>query len=242
MVAVVLALSMSSPSHALDRGDFGAFMRSLNKKSYGYTVVNDPTGRAPASKVERFEVRPGDCSRNRGWDDCKKDRERSELSERRKSTGHGQEKWYGWSIYVPKDWTNVWPTKVALGQFHQAKSHPIWMFQNSNGGLFLDQQISGRSDRYYALLSAAQLRGNWNRIEVHAKWSRNENGFFRVYVNGTKKVDYSGRTMTASAVYFKYGVYRSYMSRYKNQTGSSTVPGQIAYYANVKRARNRNGL
>jgi len=43
--------------------------------------------------VERFEVRPGDCFVNLGWDDCAKERERSELSERNKTTMHAVAFW-----------------------------------------------------------------------------------------------------------------------------------------------------
>lgn len=54
---------------ALDRGTFGPFVLSLNDTRHGYQVVRDPTGAAPSKQVERFEVRPGDCNRNGGWDD-----------------------------------------------------------------------------------------------------------------------------------------------------------------------------
>jgi hypothetical protein len=227
---------------AIDRGKFGPFMRSLNDTKHGYQVVRDPTGLAPAKRVERFEVRPGDCARNGGWDDCAKDRERSELSEQRKNTKAGDEVWYGWSIYVPPDWKNVWPTKTALGQFHQKGSHVIWMFQNDKGGLLLDQQVEGRTTKKYPLLSARELRGRWNRIEVHVKWSTKADGFFHVYVNGARKVAFQGKTMTARNVYFKYGVYRSFLSRYKQASGANEVPGQTAYFANVRKAKSRDGL
>jgi hypothetical protein len=217
-------------------------MRSLNDTKHGYQVVRDPTGLAPAKRVERFEVRPGDCARNGGWDDCAKDRERSELSEQRKNTKAGDEVWYGWSIYVPPDWKNVWPTKTALGQFHQKGSHVIWMFQNDKGGLLLDQQVEGRTTKKYPLLSARELRGRWNRIEVHVKWSTKADGFFHVYVNGARKVAFQGKTMTARNVYFKYGVYRSFLSRYKQASGANEVPGQTAYFANVRKAKSRDGL
>jgi hypothetical protein len=29
---------------------------------------------------------------------------------------------------LPKDFINVHPTKVALGQFHQEKGHVVWMY------------------------------------------------------------------------------------------------------------------
>ncbi len=242
LLAMCFAVTACETVPSVDRGAFGAFQRSLNTRSYGYTVVADPTGTAPAPRVERFEVRPGDCSRNEGWDDCAKDRERSELSEAVKATGPGQEWWYGWSLYVPDGYVNVYPTKVALGQFHQDKSHPVWMFQNAQGGYHLDDQVFGSTRRYYELIPESDLRGKWHRIEVHAKWSRGQDGFFRVWADGKHKVDVAGPTMTAQAVYFKYGLYRSFLSRYKTAKSADAVPAQTVYYANVKRSRTREGL
>ena len=236
---VVLGLSACQ---TVNRGSFGSFMRSLNNTSHGYAVIEDPTGSAPTKLVERFEVRPGDCSSNSGWSDCANDRERSELSEQHKSWTLGTTNWYGWSFYVPEDYINIYPTKVALGQFHQERSHPVWMFQNSSGGYHLDDQVFGSTRRYYELIDETDLRGKWHRIEVHAKWSKEDDGFFKVWVNGEQKVDYSGQTMTATKTYFKYGVYRSFMSRYKNANANKVVPGQIVYYANVRRASSRENL
>jgi hypothetical protein len=68
-------------------------MRSLNNATHGYRQVVDPTAKAPSAMVERFEVRPGDCFVNLGWDDCAKERERSELSERNKTTMHAVAFW-----------------------------------------------------------------------------------------------------------------------------------------------------
>ena len=224
-----------------DYGDFGPFMRSLNNTSYGYQVIPDITDSASTKLIEKFEVRPGDCYWNKGWNDCKKDRERSELSEQKKTTPVGSEAWYGWSIYFPADYPNVFPTKVALGQFHQAYSHPVWMFQNGPGGYHLDDHISG-TKKQYSLISEADLRGRWHTIEVYARWEKDNSGAFQVWVNGEQKVDYRGPTMDADIVYFKYGVYRSFLSRYKKAQKVNALPPQTVYYSNVKRGKNRASL
>ncbi len=241
-VGALVALFVSSGCQTVDRGSYGPFERSLNTTSYGYQTIKDPTGNAPTPLVERFEVQPGDCGADSGWSDCKNDRERSELSEKGNRNRVGSTYWYGWSLYVPDDYVNVYPTKVALAQFHQHKSHPVWMFQNSNGGYHLDDQVLGGTRTYHKLIDEKDLRGKWHRIEVQAKWSHDEDGFFRVWVNGEPKVDYAGQTMTATLAYFKYGIYRSFISRYKAATGSDHVPAQVVLYANVRRAQTRDGL
>lgn len=242
VVMTVSGLGALAADPTLDRGSFGTFVRSLNTTAYGYQVVEDPTGTAPTPTVERFEVRPGDCGADAGWSDCAHDRERSELSQKDSRHPAGSTYWYGWSMYVPADYINVFPTKVDLGQFHQDKSHPVWMFQNGDGGYSLDEQVRGRSGRQFKLIEDQGLRGTWHKIEVQAKWSRDADGVFKVWVNGVQKADYAGPTMSATATYFKYGVYRSFMSRYRNAKGVKDVPGQTVYYANVRRSDTREGL
>jgi hypothetical protein len=243
-IALGISLTAGLPGAcaSVDRGNFGPFERSLNTTSYGYSIIDDPTGKAPTRLVEKFTVKPGDCGAGSGWSDCHNDRERSELTEVNKSNYTGTEYWYGWSLYVPQDYPNVYPTKTALGQFHQDRAHPVWMFQNAAGGYHLDNQVDGYSKRYYKLIDQSNFRGKWHQIEVHARWTSNDDGFFRVWVNGDQKVDYQGKTLSVSRVYFKYGVYSSFMSRYKNAKNTDIVPGQTAYFTNVKRGKSREEL
>ena len=236
----------TNPS-AVNRGIFGKAKRSLNKSPHGYTVISDPTTNAPTKLVEVFEVRPGDCYKNpgvNGWDDCSHDRERSELTENNSGPNrHGSEFWYGWSIYFPENYINIYPTKTALGQFHQKDADPIWMFDNASrsGGYRVVGSVNLLKTKQ-KLISEEDLRGQWHKIEVHAKWSRSDTGVFQVWVNGDLKLDYKGKTMTAKEVYFKYGVYRSYMVNYKAENKTSEVPAQTVYFSNVKKGHTRENL
>lgn len=231
----------------LNKGSFGSFKRSLNTKSYGYKIIEDPTGSAPTPLVERFEVRHGDCGWSGGWSDCSNDRERSELSGT-KDNYSGSEYWYGWHIYIPPDWNNIYPTKTALGQFHQSGgSRPAFMFQNRDGGYWVDRNF-GNSYGDEKIIKKEDFIGKWNKIEIHAKWNKKD-GFFIVYVNGEKKYDFKGTTKDEQAVYFKYGIYRSFMTRYLKGRyevvfgdAPKIVPTQIALYSNVKRSKAREGL
>lgn len=236
------AQAQQAVSPSLDKGNFGPFRRALNIQPHGYALISDPTGLAPIPKVERFEVRSGDCHFNAGWNDCENDRERSELSERTKESSRGQTSWYGWSFYVPPNWPDVWPTKTVLGQFHQNGSHPLWMFLNNKGGLVLDDQSSGRTKQLIPLISASDFKGRWHRIEIQATWANSRQGAFNVWVNDVPTVNYKGRTMTAKTVRFQYGVYRSFTSRFKAAQGLDAVPTQIAMFANVRKADSRAGL
>lgn len=237
---VFLALILTG-CQSIDRGNFGSFERSLNNKPYGYQVVDDPTGVAPTAKVERFEVRSGDCASDPGWSDCDNDRERSELSQQKPRENPGSSRWYGWSIYFPSDYITIAPTKVALGQFHQTDAPPVWMFQETLGGYFLDDQVPGYTRRYHELIPSKDLRGKWHRLEVNVLWTNKEDGFFKVWVNGEEKVNYAGPTMTKNDVYFKYGLYRTFVSRFEH-SHKKPIPTQVVYFSNIRRANSRDGL
>lgn len=227
----------------LDKGHF-FFTRSLNSKDYGYLTVEDPTGSAPSKIVERFEVKPGDCESERYWDtywsDCDNDRERSELCERGEKNWVGTTWWYSWYMYVPEGYINIYPTKTALGQFHQESGSPVFMFQNHKGGLYLDDLQ--RNPKYYILIKKKSFKGKWHKFVVNAHWSLNKDGYFKVWVNDELKVDIKNNTMTKAIAYFKYGIYRSFMSRYRKAKGKHDVPGQIVYYADIKKSKTREGL
>ena len=210
---------------------FEPLKRSLNNRPYGYKAIKDPTGSAPSEIVDKFEVRPGDCAVDVGWSDCANDRERSEL----KSAVVSGEMWAAWSIFLPADYPVIYPVKTALGQFHRRQGHVVWMFQNQQGGYYVDNQAFGFTTELKKILTDNQMRARWNHILVHVKWSHKNDGFFKVYVNGSDKASYSYSGATKSAnnqVYFKYGVYRSFMSR-----RSGPEPTQIVYYDDVIAAR-----
>jgi hypothetical protein len=246
---LILALStvlIGGCATKIDRGSFREGFRSLNNTPHGYQVISDPTGSAPTPYIEKFEVRHGDCGVIDSWSDCATWRERSEIH-----TGsdnyEGSEYWYGWSLYLPSDFPNLFPVMQTLGQFHQEgpSGCSSFLFEKNSRGLIIDRQFRCRAQDEVEILSDKELFGNWNKFEVHAKWSNKDDGYFDIYVNGELKYNWKGRTMNGSAVYMKYGVYRSFLSRYCSEhdcSGSKTVPTQIAYYANVKRAKTREGL
>jgi hypothetical protein len=179
----------------------------------------------------RFEVRAGDCSWSEGWSDCKKDRERHEL---KSSTFSNGEYWFNWSLYLPDDFPNIYPVKLALGQFHQKNGHPVWMFQNRDGGYTVDNQVLGETLDTKQVLTADEMRGKWSDILVHVNFTHKQEGFFRVYVNGETKPRYAwtGPTKTQGlSVYYKVGIYRSYMSRAKGPEAT-----QVVYFDDIAKS------
>lgn len=200
-------------------------------RHYGYTVVSKEDGHPVRSGDEsmRFEVRAGDCSQK----DCHRDRERHELKS--EATWYSGEEWYHWSLYLPKDYPNIYPVKVALGQFHQERGPVMWMFQNGPGGYWVDNQTIGSTLEKRRVLTDEEMRGRWTDVLVHARWTHEDDGFFRVYINGrTEPVyDWKGPTKEEGLeVYYKVGIYRSFMTR-----RPGPEPTQVVYYDDVNRGR-----
>jgi len=248
IISVLLISGCASNSiNKIDRGSFSQGNRVMNNKLHGYQVISDPTGSAPTPYVERFELRHGDCAVTDNWSDCATDRERSEIH-----TGsdnyEGSEYWYGWSLYLPSDTPYLYTVNQNFGQFHQEgnpRGCSSFLFEKSVYGFIIDRQVDCKAQQEVEILTEDQLIGKWNKFEINARWSNKDDGYFYIYVNGELKYSYKGRTMYGTVIYQKYGIYRGFLKRYcmvHKCTGSKEVPTQIAYYANVKRAKTREGL
>lgn len=209
-------------------------------KSYGYKVITDHDGINPrfGKQFIRFEVQPGDCGSNRGWDDCTTGRERHELSQTKAFQKHGDEFWYAWSIFVPKDVPFGFPAQVTMAQFHQRKNNVLWLFQWKQGGYVLSNQVPGNEveKETGVIIPTEEFQGKWHDILVHGKWSHNSNGFFRVYTNHALRYDYSGQTIAkGDQSFFKFGLYRSAVERYHLQKKTDKLPAQTVYFDEVHR-------
>lgn len=247
-IGMMVSSCVSSNSAGyINKGGLSGIRPSLMKnQSEQYQVIEDPTGTAPSHLVEKFTVRDGDCSRNANWSDCKNDRQRSELTSHNitRST-EGSSNWYRWWIYYPEDYPmdiSMSGVKICNVQFKEYQIlDPAWMFKQTPGGYGLaghaaDYDVLGN---YWNLIHVDDLKGKWHEITLHVKWSKT-NGFFRVWVNGKQKVDYYGRTMRTGSVYFKYGIYQTSVSRYKDYYGK--MPTQVVYYSRMSKSKNRETL
>ena len=189
-------------------------------KDYGMQVVDKKDGhpvRAGEQSV-RFEVRDGDCGKDPdGWSDCKGDRERHELSVAgKKDLMSKGEYWFSWSIYFPTDHQNLYPLSNNYGQFHQKKGEPVFMFKELRGGYSVVRTIGDVDYDERRLIRNDDMSGKWHDILINAKWSKKDDGFFKVWVNDKLKYDYKGPTKTKKYVYEKFGIYSTGVTRYKN--------------------------
>lgn len=151
--------------------------------------------------------------------------ERSEL-EMNKTT-IGSTYWYGWSIFIPSDWSDQdagfdilsqWPAyptsrKMSCGAVG------TYMTRNGSDVIFKLQHQGDSADidcNFYTLGKISQLRGQWVDFVMQAKWTGNKDGFLKLWMkvgNGSyaQKIDYKGRTFwndEGSAPYMKMGLYK----------------------------------
>jgi len=192
-----------------------------NFKDYGMQVVNKKDGHPvrAGEKSIRFEVRSGDCDKDRdgGWSDCKGDRERHELSGGKKADRmSGGEHWFSWSVYFPKDHKNLYPLSNNYGQFHQKDGPPVFMFKELTSGYTVVRTIGDNDYDERKLVDNKDMPGNWIDILINAKWTKKDDGFFKVWVNDELKYDYKGPTKTKQYVYQKFGIYSTGITRYLN--------------------------
>lgn len=211
----------------------------LNTASYSYMTAVAPEPIRYGDTSDRFEVRNGDCGSDGSWSDCSNDRERAEV----KGTNYGGgSHWYGWSIYVPDDYVNIYPTKTNLGQFYEHGKGPVFMFQNGGGGYSVDRQYRKHTYEYKKIIADEDLKGKWHDIVVNAVWSSDDNGKFQVWVDGVEQYSYTGRTTQGGSVRFVYGVYRSFISRYKTIKNTDVMPTQVVYFDEIRHGMSREDV
>ncbi|MCM2456485.1 hypothetical protein HGO37_13925 [Rhizobium sp. CG4] len=243
-VAIFVLASGFLPNTSV-AGGFSRFELQSAGNSYAYArSAPVPDG----SKAERFELRPGDCPKSTG--DCVADRERIERSEQMPASRVGSEYWYHFSVFVPSNWQKTGPLNTKLGQFHQkGKGKPPVLFQLTDQTYEFELSNPSRrqknpmkpvpSLRNIPLKQTSAMKGNWTSVLVHAKWSRQQDGFIHVWIDGKQKVNLSGPNVDRNdPVYFKYGIYRSFVSRYAGRP----YPALVAWFRDINRGKTRQSV
>lgn len=157
---------------------------------------------------------------------------------------------YGYSIKLADNFKTVHPTNTDLRQVHQKggpkgtagrlKSNPliIQIGAKHNSFYFGWHKLSGDANNMidrgidYNLAKISKIKGVWTDISFCFDY---KNKRMDAWVNGKKKVESleSPINFIPKSTYFKYGIYRSFVSRYKNIHGK--IPTQIVIYDEVHR-------
>jgi hypothetical protein len=198
--------------------------------SPGAVEIESNLVRAGHSAV-KITVRPRDMFE--AGKDGSADNERDELLEARRLVAKenvGYE--YSFSMYFPEDFPIV-PTRLVIAQWKQycpgglehasgpcSDDSPVLALRYIGGELRVTQDIDKKLVMLYR--EKGEFRGRWLDFRVQARFTPNNDGRVRVWLNGKPLVDYKGVTADEenaatgyaypSHFYFKMGLYRDLMA------------------------------
>ena len=221
-------------------------------KSHNFQFVNDSTKSRRGNQYQRFELREGDCFNLGNWDDCANDRQRVEFTANPFLPPKGNQ-CIAFSIMLDKSFETIEPSPTALAQIHQIggptgfmggfKSQPgILMFHAENGYYDFDWLYLHGSrtdikqlDLKFRLLPLDEMKGKWNDISFCLDFAKNN---MSLWVNGKRKFNINqpphGLHLPES-IFFKYGIYQSFTTWYKEEHNKDKTPTQIVYYDEIRR-------
>jgi len=222
----------------------GPWMDTIDEdaRDYAYQRVNNHTYRGPTAL--RFELRDGDCytaypeSPSSGWDDCTRDRERSEVRERW-SAPLDTSMWYQISMFIPEDYEPMYPKQI-FWQWHNGDWGPNLYFHLNENKFHIDILTRRHQTTTQYTFGREILKlGYWHEITVNAVWSADpERGRLLVFVDNQLIVEHFGPTLdletyfSGTGPHVKYGIYRSHLYRY-NEPGPH--PTHVLFFDEYRR-------
>ena len=82
------------------------------------------------------------------------------------------------------------------------------------------------------------MRNQWNDILVNMKWTHKDNGFFKIWINNELTYDYEGPTKNkGKKPYFKFGIYRAWLSKWVKANNKNEVPTQVIYFDEIRKGK-----
>jgi hypothetical protein len=240
---------------------YGSHRNAFGQKKKNFQLITNPDKSRRGEKYQRFEVGDGDCFGDDKWNDCETDRERVEFTSSlaitdQQPTGN---QCFAFSIMLDDSFQSASPTNTTLGQIHQSGGPkgtvhglksvpPIIQFDVINDYYGLNWHIlSGSATNvidsgvYLKLIPIDDMRGKWTDISLCLDFADKN---ISAWVNGNKIVDIDKSPINVkfipTAIFFKHGIYRSFISKYKASHGKDVMPTQIVYYDEVRRGSSIN--
>jgi len=222
----------------------------MGHNDYNFKYIKDKNKARAGKYFQRFEVRDGDCFGDDNWNDCENDRERVEFSAEPEQLPK-KNQCYGYSLMLSKDFIDTYPTTASLGQVHQqggptgtaeglASFPPLVQIDAHGGYLYFNwHELSGSAtnvidrSQHHILKRLKDMKEVWTDISFCLDF---ENKRMDAWVDGIKTVEIlkSPIFFKPKSIYFKHGIYRSFISKYKNFK-KSKMPTQIVFYDEIRR-------
>ena len=224
-----------------------------------YTIKEDPTGTSPINIIEDFSPIKGHCGtaghfwkQNKvkigsGTTDCNSNRLRLELAMNKdlRTGKKAKEIWIGYYLYVPDTPDNFKDKKLQpyITQFYGSNKKSG---QNRGGYApqFSASIYNGKlSIEGVPVIDENNLKGKWHKVEFNVRYSKKDDGFFKVYINGELKVKRTGfQTSKHSHVEIKYGSYSHPEYGGANYPEGYQFPSHTIYFAGFSIEKDRAKL
>ena len=229
-------------------------VQPINASSWGCLVVDKANTQPVYSGAQsvRFEVRPGDCNANSGFDDCVNDRSRWELMSKStpSASTQGQIITYEYFVYIPTQPLILPPSKspfnasqTVLTQINwQCKGIPcptlggngygalVYLKTDYTGALYLQthQDFTWTPNQVIAI--DAKPQDKWVKLKYVIKSTAAADGFLWVYVNDKLVINETRATLpnSSSTDALKFGIYNSSLS-----SGAQPWQTQVVYFDGI---------
>ena len=248
IIATIVTMAIATMVYAGERRDIpvdnqrGPWNDTIDEdaRDYAYNRILGFSRKGDTSI--RIELRDGDCytaypeNPSSGWDDCTRDRERSELREKWEPDLH-RDTWYSISMFIPEDYKYMYPKQIFM-QWHGGPGPSVY-FQLNEDKFYIDVLTEpGITTTKYEIGTQLLTPGQWHDFVVNAVWSKYKDGKLIVYVNGNTILEHHGPTMDpvsydeGNGPFFKFGIYRSHLFRWESE---EPRPTQILYFDEYRR-------
>jgi hypothetical protein len=234
------------------KSGFKFHMNYMGHNDHNFQYIKDKTKARAGKYYQRFEVRDGDCFGDDSWNDCENNRERVEFSSKPQQRPV-KKQCYGYSLMLSKDFIDTHPTNTSLGQVHQtggptgtagglASFPPLIQIDARLGGLHFNWHKLSVSETnvidrsyYYELKRLRNMKEVWTDISFCLDF---KNERMDVWVDGVQKVKIlkSPIFFKPKEIYFKHGIYRNLISKYK-ELKNRKMPTQVVFYDEVRRGK-----
>ena len=237
---LVISFSFAEAKNSKDVSNTQVKKKTIShKKKHGFNLVNFKDGHPVRSgkKSYRFEVRLGDCGKDEGHNDCKKDRQRVEGQFKEYQKGK-KDYWYSASIFLPEDYKSVAPVRTTFMQLYEKGWKPILMVTDrSNQWLEIGRMWSGEYVEMKKGIKINDMKGKWTDILINARYSREEDGYLKVWVNDKlilEALNIKNITpYTKRGVGLDFGIYQTFVSGWKREHGEKDYPNMVVYFDEV---------
>ena len=119
----------------------------------------------------------------------------------KKQTG---ENWFRWSVYIPEETNHIRPAYTMFTQFKTSSKIkgkngcpfiPFFLMLDEDGITAAQEIGDCKDNRTLIIPNSENFKGKWLDFVMHSNWSKKDDGFQHLWVNGKKVWSHTGANM-----------------------------------------------